>query len=45
MDLDDDWNQWKTEKNRVNNLLRDKAQNNDKIEQLAVEKDVTGRQM
>ena len=36
---------WKIEKNRVNNMLRYEADKNEEIEQLAVEKDLSGKQL
>ena len=40
-----DWENWKAEKNRVNNLLRSEARNIMRREQALVEEDMTGRQM
>ena len=41
----DDWEQWKKEKNRINNLLRNETAKNELKEQKIVEDDMTGRQI
>ena len=38
--LQEDWDNWKDEKNKVNNMLRDEAKKNDKVEQLAAQEDI-----
>ena len=43
--LQEDWDSWKLEKNRVNNLLRYEAKQNDEIEQLTAQEDMTGKQL
>ena len=40
-----DWENWKLEKNKVNNLIRNKARSNTRREQAIVEEDLTGKQM
>ena len=40
-----DWENWKKEKNKVNNLIRNKARNRIRREQAFAEEDLTGRQM
>ena len=42
---EDDWERWRKEKNLVNNLLRKESKNNSNIEQIAVEKDITTKQL
>ena len=40
-----DWENWKKEKNKVNNLIRNEAMNKTRREQAFAEEDLTGRQM
>ena len=43
--LKEDWDTWKLEKNRVNNLLRYETKQIDKIEQLTAQDDIPGKQL
>merc|ERR1711873_201441 len=40
-----DWENWKLEKNKVNNLIRNEARSTTRREQAIVEEDLTGKQM
>ena len=40
-----DWENWKLEKNKVNNLIRNEVRSNTRREQAMVEEDLTGKQM
>merc|ERR1712240_552904 len=40
-----DWENWKKEKNKVNNLIRNEAKNKTRREQAFAEEDLTGKQM